>query len=828
MGGRPRSGRRPGPVPTPGTLLGRFALELRRLREESGSPSFETLSYETARLGRAFSDTSLRNACSGKQIPTWDVTEMFIRSCVAYAHGNPEHAAEVARGWVAKQLVAEWTKRWRALHQSDQPERPPVAAAPASELEGNLPAEVTSFVGRHRELAEARRMLRRSRLVTLTGMGGVGKTRLALRVATGLVQEHARDGVWLVELASLTYPEMVARTVAATLGIREAARLPLEAIRDFLLDKQLLLVLDNCEHLLEACAGLVRELLQAAPGLRVLATSRQPLGVTGEHIAQVSPLSLPGNADLSNAGEIARYDAIALFVDRASNVVPNFAVTEENRAIVARLCRRLDGIPLAIELAARRLRVLSLEDLWERLAEDFRLLRNGDRAGPRRHQALQAVFNWSYELCSPAEQKVWARLAVFEGGVALDAAEIVAADDEFGGDEVFDAVAGLVDKSILTRIDTGGQARFRLLDTLRQYGRDRLAAAGEEADVRRRHRDWCAELVYRAESEWSGFRQSRWYTRLRNEHANVRLALESFLADGEGDRALAMAGALAFYWVSSGTLSEGREWLERALAQPGQHSIARARALWAAGYLSAVLGELSTASGLIDQADEVAQGVGDARTLADVANVRGLLAIYRGEFDVADELIQRSLDDYREIGNPYRVQLAMGMLGVVDSAAGNGAEAIDHYLEAGELGAETGEWWLHNNVRWVLSVQYLQEGKLTEAAELMKEVLRNKKHLNDRHGIASVIDTFAWVVAAAEAPHTATLLLGAAHRIWPTLHERFFGFPNLIALHHQCVQQLRETLGEGEFTAIFEEGAQLSTSQAVSYALNVREPGQGP
>ncbi|MER7011065.1 hypothetical protein ABT324_06510 [Saccharopolyspora sp. NPDC000359] len=431
--------------------MGRFALGLQRLRQEAGKPSYETLSYETTRLGHGFSDTSLRNAAAGKQVPTWDVTEMFVRACVAFAHTNPERAVDAVREWTPKGLVAEWARRWRELRHAPEPVEP---RDETSGCVGNLPAELTTFVGRAPELAAAEQLLTRSRLVTVVGGGGVGKTRLALQIADRAARAFP-DGVWLVELA---------RSASAAHAVADALGAPEADLPVFLAGKRLVLVLDTCEHLAEECAALARRLLAVAPNALVVATSRQPLGVTGEHVLVARPL--------------ADDDAVALFADRAAAVAPEYAVGAEDREVIAELCRRVDNLPLAVEMAARWVRVLKPQELLARLGDGFGLLRNGDRGSDDRHRTLRAVFDWSWNLCSPVEQVVWARLSLFETDIALESAERVGAEGGLTAEDVLAALAGLVDKSVLTTVDSGGLTRYALPGLVRQYGRNRLAEVG--------------------------------------------------------------------------------------------------------------------------------------------------------------------------------------------------------------------------------------------------------------------------------------------------------------------------------------------------------------
>src|SRR6516225_201613 len=387
---------------------------------------------------------------------------------------------------------------------------------------GNLPAELTSFVGHRGELAEVRRLLAASRLVTLTGPGGVGKTRLALRAAAGLARAF-RDGVWLVRLDQVRDEALVAPAVADALGLQDrAGYAPEAAVAEYLAGRQLLLVLDNCEHLVDAVAKLADVLLRAAAGLRVLATSREALNMTGETVLAVPPLAAPEAGRSLSVAELARFSAAALFAERAAQVVAGFALTEANMAAVAGICRRLEGLPLAIELAAARLPVLSPEQIDARLSDRLGLLTRGGRTRPARQQTLRASIEWSYELCTRAERLVWARCSVFAGGFELDAAEGVCADDRLAAGRVLDLLAALAGKSILTTGHLERVARYRLPEPLREFGQERLRESGEETTLRRRHRDWHEQLARRADTGWLSPRLAEWVARLFREHANVQ------------------------------------------------------------------------------------------------------------------------------------------------------------------------------------------------------------------------------------------------------------------------------------------------------------------
>ncbi|HEV2741795.1 MAG TPA: hypothetical protein VGV91_01430 [Rubrobacter sp.] len=425
-----------------------------------------------------------------------------------------------------------------------RPRRPravgPVEAEPAPRTPqrppNNLPLELSSFVGREKELAEVGRLLENNRLMTLTGTGGCGKTRLALAVAGELV-DGFEGGVRLVELAPLADPSLVPQAVGSTLGVREQpGRSPTETLSDYLRPKKALIILDNCEHLVEACAELAETLLRSCPKLRVLATSREALGITGEVAWPVPSLSLPDLRRLPEIEGLPRNEAIRLYLERTAAVKPSFALTEQNAPLVARVCYQLDGIPLAIELAAARAKVLSVEQIADRLDDSFRLLSAGGRTVSPRHSTLQAAMDWSHELLSDEEQVLFRRLSVFAGGFTLEAAESACAGEDLGGDEVLGLLSHLVDKSLVVAWERDEQMRYRLLETVRQYGRDKLRGSGEDAELGRRHAAFFVTLAEEAERERSGPDQARWLVRLEAEHDNVRAALSWSLGEGGTQR----------------------------------------------------------------------------------------------------------------------------------------------------------------------------------------------------------------------------------------------------------------------------------------------------
>src|SRR5215470_6699453 len=486
---------------------------------------------------------------------------------------------------------------------------------------GNLPAELTSFVGRRGELAEVRRLLAASRLVTLTGPGGVGKTRLALRAAAGLARAF-RDGVWLVRLDQLRDEALVAPAVAGALGLQDrAGYAPEAAVAEYLAERQLLLVLDNCEHVVDAVAKLADVLLREAGGLRVLATSRESLTMTGETVLAVPPLAAPDAGERLSVAELARFPAVGLFAERATQVVPGFAVTEANMEPVARICRRLEGMPLAIELAAAQTPVLSAEQIEARLSDRLGLLIRGGRARPARQQTLRASIEWSYELCSAAERLLWARCSVFAGGFELDAAEGICADDRLPAGHVLELLAALAAKSILTAGHSEGVARYRLPETLREFGQERLHESGEDTALRRRHRDWYEQLAGRANTSWFSPRLADLEARLLREQVNVQAAQDFCQAEpGEAEAGLRIALHVwhLYYW-SAGHVSEGRYRLGQVLAEVREPTVWRARGLLLAGFLAAVGGDRSAAQPLLRQGSGLAGQLNDPATRAFAA-----------------------------------------------------------------------------------------------------------------------------------------------------------------------------------------------------------------
>ncbi len=564
---------------------------------------------------------------------------------------------------------------------------------------GDLPAPFSSFVGRVQEIAEVTGLLITARLVTLTGPPGVGKTRLALRVAAGLAKDY-QDGAWLVELGSRTDPAGVAEAVASVLQVREQLGQPMtDTLVRHLRSRTMLLVLDNCEHLIGASAKLADALLKTCPNLRVLATSRESLNLTGEIAWPVPPLSVPPVIEKPRPEALLSYEAVNLFCDRAKATQPASTLTVTAAPAVGEICRRLEGIPLAIELAAARMGVLSPAQIAARLDDCFNLLSQGSRTAPSRHRTLLAALEWSHDLLSEPERVLLRRLSVFAGGCTLEAAEEVCAAGDIARDQVFDLLAQLAGKSLVLVESRGHSVRYRLLQTIRQYGRDRLADHGEESQIRTAHALWCATMAEQAEPALSGASQAAWLERLDAERTNFQAALEWTLTERQTELSLRVAGALSLFWLTRGHLTEGRQWLRQVLLAGGGASSLRAKALWGFGLLSALAGDFVTALTAGDESLTLAQQSGDTQGRARALHLLGTMRTIEDPA-LARPLLEESISLAREAGDAWCLAGALTYLGWAETFQGNFA--------AGRAPLEEGV----RVARYAQSEQGLQQGLL--------------------------------------------------------------------------------------------------------------------
>ncbi|WP_189256544.1 ATP-binding protein [Lentzea flava] len=649
-----------------------------------------------------------------------------------------------------------------------------------------------------------RRLLSESRLVTLTGVGGVGKTRLALRAAAE-TQRAFRDGVWFVELSGVTDPELVVHTVLEQLGVHDdTVRQHRTVLVEHLRDRQALMVLDNCEHVIEATAALVDALLRGVPGLRVLVTSRERLGVDGEHLWQVAPLP--------------QDPALVLFAERASAVEPGFTVNAGNHDEVTQICALLGGIPLAIELAAVRLRVLTLDHLLSRLDDTFKVLRDGKRGGDPRHQTLQAAVDWSFHLCTRSEQILWARASVFSGTFDLEAAERVCSGDGVAQEQVMHSLAGLVDKSVVIAEQHPSGTRFRLLEPLRQYGLEKLRGAGRERVLRERHRDHFIEWAQRREAEWFGPAQPQIFALTRLEHANLRSALD-FCFEQDGDRAVHLAATLWFYWAGCGMLGEGRHWLDRALAdaKPGPE---RAKALWVNGYVATLQGDLTASARMLEECRQYALSVGDETALAYSTHRLACAHLVGDDLDLAEGLFEEAIDLYRSQGTVNSHTVLAGIELAISATFRHDFAAAERLcVEAKSVGEQHGELWAQAYAIYVLALCAWVSGDFERADQLGRECLRIKRTFHDLLGIVLAIEVLAWIAASRGNAVRAATLLGATSEIWQSVGYPMFGSRYFGAPHGECEAATISALGEQEFRAVFRKGMDLELEDAVSFAI---------
>ena len=686
---------------------------------------------------------------------------------------------------------------------------------------GTLPVDLTSFVGRRQAAAEVQRALSVSRLVTLTGVGAVGKSRLAVHVARELRRAFP-DGIWLVELAAVHDPALVPHAAAAALGLLDSsAREPEASLTGYLADAGALIVLDNCEHVLDGAARLVSTLLSATSRVRVLATSRALLGVGAEQVWPVPPLS-------------SRPEALALFEARAAAALPGFRVGPQNQETVARLCQRLDGLPLAIELAAARLRALSAEQILDRLEDRFQLLTTGKRDGPLRHQTLHAAVEWSFELCSDAGRLFWARCSVFAGEFDLDAAESVCTGDGLAAGDVFAGVARLVDQSVLAREgDAGDRARYRLLETIRQFGAQRLADLRETESLRRRHRDYYLHLAEQSDADSCGPRQDQWVGRLQAERANFWAALDYCMTTpGEARTGLRLAAALWFYWIGCGFVRDGRYWLGRALAADTEPSPERARALWTAGWIAFLQGEHAASTGLLEQARDLASQLGDETALTYATLFLGNTAAFGASPGEGLALLEVARVRLRHSGR----WTAPGLLAFTASAQaqsllGRMDEAVSLRDECQVISESLGERWALSWLYWNLSVGWWAAGDLPNAQASAIRALRLKRALGDQLGIPFCLELLAWVAGSDGEPQRAAVLFGAVERPWQRIGRPLVAGERLLGWSEQVKARVLDDLGARAYQAARRQGARMRQDDVIGYALREQaaaEPDRSP
>jgi predicted ATPase/DNA-binding SARP family transcriptional activator/DNA-binding CsgD family transcriptional regulator len=685
----------------------------------------------------------------------------------------------------------------------------------------NLPLVRTSFVGRLREVLEVKRLLSMTRLLTLTGAGGSGKTRLALEAARDLVGVYP-DGAWFVELASFSEPEFVPQAVAGALGVREQPNQELvETLKEVLGARQTLLVLDNCEHLIEGVVHLVDALLDTCPRLRILATSRETLNAVDEVSWVVPSLSVPDRSqEVYRVEELEGYESVRLFAERARQRDISFALTPRNVPAVAQICRRLDGMPLAIELAAARVKVLSIEQISGRLDESLGLLTAGSRTSLPRQKTLRATIDWSYGLLSQEEQTLFRRLSVFAGGFSLEAAEAVCAGRSICEDGVLDLLAQLVDKSLVVVQEQLGEARYRLLETVRLYGWEKLHESGMIMSTRRTHANFFLALAEEVEPKLKGAESRLWLERLELEHDNLRAALRWAADTGERQTELRLVGALRWFWVRRDHMSEGRRWLEDALerAGPSGRAAARAKALCGAGFLAFSQIDHPTARARLEESVEIYREIGDRHGLAYALSFLSLVMAHQGELAPARTLAEEGVTLFREEdADRWGLGIALANMGIVAEAQADYDQALRLFEESAAILRELGDRWCHSIPLRHLGIVASRQGNYARAERLYKESLASLCELGEIWMISLCLEELAAVACAQGEFPRAVRLWGAEEAICEALGSSVRALYR--ADHERDVAAARAGLGEEEFEEAWAQGRAMSTERAIDYAL---------
>ncbi len=724
----------------------------------------------------------------------------------------------------------------------------------------NLPTQLSSFIGRERAMAELKSLLSTTRFLTLTGAGGSGKTRLALQVASTLLTEF-EHGVWWVELASLTDPVLVPQQVASSLGLSEQpGRSLMDTLIGALQPRKPLLVLDNCEHLIAACAHLVERLLRSCQGLRILTTSREAFHIPGETIWLVPSLGVPDAYHLPPIEGLVKYEAVQLFIERATSVLPAFRLTQENAPALVQVCHRLDGLPLAIELAAARVKVLSVEQIATRLDDSYRLLAGGSRTALPRQQTLQATIEWSYLLLSEKERILFRRLSVFLGSFALEAAEAVCADNGLEQDEMLDLLSQLVDKSLVAVTQRSGEARYRLLETIRQYAQDKLQEFGEAAHMRHTHRDWYARLAEQAKAETLEARQGSWFERLEAEHENLRVALGWSLEQQEAETAARIGTGIFRFWLLRGYISEGRLWMERALSGFSAQNAVRAQALNVAVVLTIQQDDYQRAKTLAEESLDLCRALAERKETGYALNTLGWLAHTEGDYAGAVTYFEESLALFRELGQKHDIALVLSSLGLTLLYLGEDERAAALCEESLALSRERGDPSSIASVLTNLGIIRLSRGDVERAQELCEESLAIRKTLVDKggrahtltilgrialiqgdaeratacyqesltlrletgekEGIATALEGLAAVAGMQGQPVRAVRLSGAAQSLRTTLGAPLP--PMDRSSYEQTVAAVRALLDEPTFTAAWTEGQAMPLVEALAEAAQVK------
>jgi non-specific serine/threonine protein kinase len=688
----------------------------------------------------------------------------------------------------------------------------------------NLPIPLTSFIGREKEIDRVVQMLGKHRLVTLSGSGGVGKTRLAIQASNKLLHKF-RDGIWWMDLAGLNDDALVLQAVAQVAGVREVPNRPLAdtLIEDFR-SRQILLVVDNCEHLIMGCAQIADRLLGACPNLKMLITSREGLGLMGEEVWHVPTLSLPESLQSLSIELLTRYEGIRLFVERATAVKSDFLLTERNAPAVAEVCQRLDGIPLAIELAAARVRVLSVEQIAARLQDRFDLLTGGSRTAFPRHQTLRAAIDWSYDLLPVQEQTLFHRLAVFAGGWTLEEAQAICAGEELKPEKILDLLTHLVDKSLLIMEEQEGTLRCRMLETIREYARGKFLDSGEALNVRNRHLVAFMQFVEGIEPGLHGPSQAFWLKRLDVEHDNLRAALEWSLTGGQLEAGMRLAGALWLFWDIYGYQTEGRAWLERLLSkylqgdeEPAPSLSAQAKTLYVAGHLRQRQGDFERAREHYTASLALYHQLQDQIQIAIVLRGLGEIAQDEGDLASARRYFEQSLNLFRSLNAIEGTSIALGHLATLGLLLRDYEQAAAFSTEALAIGQNRGDHRTTAIALTTLGFALCGMGELDEAVTQFTDALALQTTLADKRIAQYNLMGMALVSFTRGQARYAARLFGAADALRETISTPLP--PSQQPLYDSLLRSLRAELDEETFQSQWEEGRKLTLQQAIKFAL---------
>jgi non-specific serine/threonine protein kinase len=711
-------------------------------------------------------------------------------------------------GFNSRSQVAAWVAHDQAVGSQ---------AGSSDRRRHNLPLQLTRFVGRGSEVAEIQRLLATKRLVTLTAVGGVGKTRLALEVANRALDAYP-DGAWLVDLTLIKDGHLVARVFGSTLGVHERPRQPIaETLLEHLRGRHLLLVLDNCEHVIENSAGLVDKILRSCEGITFLATSREPLRVNGETVWRVAPLAIPDPVAPIHLPDLARCEAVDLFLDRAQLAAPGFEMTAENALAVAQLCARLDGIPLAIELAASRAGHMSPEQILNRLQDRFGLLTSGSRAGPTRHRSLQAALDWSYDLLSTAERMLFPRLSVFAGSFSLEAVEQVCCGDDLDVAGVTDLLGSLVDKSLVIAAGAGsGPIRFRMLETLQQFGYERLTDEGDVERLNERQSEFFVSLAEGASPQLKGREQQAWHRRLAEDIGNLRLALD-WSSGREPERNLRLSVALTHFWHIHGLDEEGDACFKRVLAEYRARNQFRAQALEDGGVVAYWRDDFSGASARWHECLDLYRELGDQKGVGRALARVGELAEWHGDFEKAHRYYDDGLAMSRGTEDAEAIAKTLNKLGRLATNEGDHKRARTYLEESIATIERTGDLREILIARGYLGLNAVESGDLAAARAHLAEAIRIAHSLDFTFGIATTLMYFAALAAAQSHPVRALHIAGSSE----SLGESTGGIPIRITkpIVQRWLDRSRRELGPKRSAACWAAGRAMTRERAIVYAL---------